>query len=52
MNKKYCVRCDEDMTYDYTYYYFCENCGDRVYGHIPDYIPDEQVERYRRLKNV
>ena len=52
MSQKYCNRCRKNITYSYTYSVYCRNCKDRIYGEVPDYVPDEQVSDYRRLKNV
>lgn len=50
--QKYCSRCRTNITYMYTYSEYCRDCKSRRYGGVPEYIPDSQVNLYRRLKNV
>ena len=52
MTQRYCSRCLKNITYMYTYSQYCRDCKERRLGNVPDYIPDKQIEMYRRLKNV
>jgi predicted amidophosphoribosyltransferase len=55
LSEEYCYRCGRDIYYIDTYINLCRICEARVYDHVPNYIPDEQIEKFKklwRLKNV